>query len=199
VTEQREICIVDDDADVRESLEMLLRRSGYRVKVFGSAHAFLEAGPGPDCSCVLADVRMPEMDGLALQREINRRWPALPVVIMTGHGDIQMAVQAMRAGAVDFLEKPFEKQALIEAIARAQRPSRAEALSRQPSQSVTDLTDREREVFELLVEGHQNKMIAHRMGISVRTVEVHRARVMAKLRVHNLPELVKLALGRDTK
>jgi len=195
---QRTVYIVDDDADVRDSLEMLLRRSGYRIVAFESARALLGAGIEPADSCVLADVRMPEMDGLALQREIRRRMPGLAVIMMTGHGDVAMAVQAMKEGAIEFLEKPFEKAALVAALETA--------FSRVPPANADDatieqrlrksLTEREREVYDLLVEGHQNKMIAHKLGISTRTVEVHRSRVMEKLGAKNLADLVKRSLSR---
>ncbi len=194
------ICIVDDDADVRDSLELLLRRSGFDILSFDSARAFLESKATSHIVCVLADVRMPEMDGLALQREITRRGPSLPVIIMTGHGDVQMAVQAMRAGAIDFLEKPFEKTALIEAIDRARQPINLAAGAGPNNASLIEsLTEREREVFALLSEGQQNKVIARQLRISARTVEVHRARIMAKLNVKNLAELVKAALSQNRR
>jgi len=196
MSEERTVCVVDDDADVRESIELLLRRLGYRILTFESARAFLGAGIRGAAVCVLADVRMPEMDGLALQREINRTMPGLPVIMMTGHGDVAMAVQAMKEGAIEFLEKPFEKAALISALegAFAQvTPSAEQPVTQQLKKS---LTDREREVFDLLVEGHQNKVIAHKLGISTRTVEVHRSRVMEKMSARNLADLVKRSLLR---
>jgi two-component system, LuxR family, response regulator FixJ len=139
------------------------------------------------------------MDGLVLQREIARRWPALAVIIMTGHGDIRMAVQAMRAGAVDFLEKPFEKAALIEAINRARhRPESAPTAGHSDAADlIRSLTEREHEVFVRLSEGHQNKVIAGQLQISTRTVEVHRARIMMKLHAKSLADLVKIALSQD--
>jgi len=194
----RTVCVVDDDAGVRDSLEVLLRRSGYRTLLFESARAFLQVGIRADETCVLADIRMPEMDGLALQREINRTVPGLPVIIMTGHGDVPMAVQAMKAGAIEFLEKPFERTVLMEALDRAfEKTSMTvggkDAAEQRPTRS---LTEREREVYELLVEGHQNKVIAHKLGISTRTVEVHRGRVMEKMSARNLADLVKMSLSR---
>lgn len=194
MTVEQTICVVDDDDDVRASLEMLIRRSGYRVRAFESARAFLAASIQAKNTCVLADIRMPEMDGLALQREINRKIPGLPVVIMTGHGDVPMAVQAMKDGAVEFLEKPFEKGALLTALktalARPSAKTQAAPVARKP------LTDREQEVLGLLVEGHQNKVVAHKLGISARTVEAHRGRIMDKLGAKNLADLVQFALGR---
>ena len=197
MSEERTVCVVDDDADVRESIELLLRRLGYRILTFESARAFLGAGVKGAAVCVLADVRMPEMDGLALQREIKRTMPRLPVIMMTGHGDVAMAVQAMKEGAIEFLEKPFEKAALISALegAFAQAiPSIEQATPVTQQQLKKSLTDREREVFDLLVEGHQNKVIAHKLGISARTVEVHRSRVMEKMGARNLADLVKRSL-----
>lgn len=188
------ICIVDDDADVRDSLEMLLRRSDFSVRSYGSAREFLDAGAPPEKTCVLADVRMPEMDGLALQREIGRRWPGLAVIIMTGHGDIPMAVKAMRAGAIDFLEKPFEKPALIEAIRRALTHGGSSMAVPAVKLDPKDvLTERELEVFRLLVEGDQNKVVAHKLNISVRTAEAHRSNLMSKLGARNLADLVRLS------
>ena len=193
MTISKTVCIVDDDADVRDSLQMLLGRAGYRVLSFDSGRAFLAAGIKPGNTCVLADIRMPEMDGLALQREINRTIPGLSVVIMTGHGDVPMAVQAMKEGAVDFLEKPFDKASVVSALEKAFAKSApaesSEANAHKP------LTEREREVFDLLVEGHQNKVIAYKLGISTRTVEVHRGRIMQKLGAKSLADLVKHALG----
>ncbi len=190
---EKTVCIVDDDADVRDSLEILLRRSGYRILSFGSARAFLETGLKAGNLCVLADIRMPEMDGLALQREINRTMPGLPVIIMTGHGDVPMAVQAMKEGAVDFLEKPFEKAILTGAIESALSRNAAPQPD-PPAPPRKALTDREKDVFDLLVEGHQNKVIAYKLGISTRTVEVHRGRVMDKLGARNLADLIKYGL-----
>ena len=192
---EKTVCIVDDDDDVRSSLEMLLRRSGYTIRAFASARAFLAAGVKAKDACVLADIRMPEMDGLALQREINRTIPGMPVIIMTGHGDVPMAVQAMKDGAVEFLEKPFEKAALLNALksafaVRPSPPQQAPAVAPRKA-----LTEREQEVFDLLVEGHQNKVVAYKLGISTRTVEVHRGRLMEKLGVKNLADLVRLSLA----
>jgi two-component system, LuxR family, response regulator FixJ len=192
---ERTVCIVDDDPDVRDSLEMLLRRARYKTLLFESARAFLQAGIKAADTCVVADIRMPEMDGLALQREINRTIPGLPVIIMTGHGDVPMAVQAMKEGAVEFLEKPFEREALTNAleIAFARLATTAKPPANQPLDKA--LTDREREVYDLLVEGHQNKVIAHKLGISSRTVEVHRSRVMEKMHAKSLAELVRHSLS----
>lgn len=201
MSEEKTVCIVDDDADVRDSLAMLLRRSGYQTLSFDSARTFLQADVRGSSVCVLADIRMPEMDGLALQLELKRTQPDIPVLIMTGHGDIPMAVQAMKAGAIDFLEKPFEKQALIGALERAFENGSRDSAGKQKfaEQKRQELTDRERVVFNFVVEGLQNKVIAHKLGISARTVESHRRRVMEKMGARNLAELVKMALsGRTT-
>ena len=192
------VYVVDDDEDVRGSLEMLLRRSGYSVQTFASARAFLSAGAKAGAACALIDIRMPEMDGLALQREINRTTPGLPVVIMTGHGDVPMAVQAMKDGAVEFLEKPFERTVLLGALKNALAgPDRA-ASNAPPTEPTKALTDREQQVFDLLVQGHQNKIVAHKLGISVRTVEVHRSRIMEKLNAKSLADLVRLSIQRNS-
>jgi two-component system response regulator FixJ len=196
------VCIVDDDADVRDSLAILLRRSEYDILTFDSARAFLARGIGAKSACVLADIRMPEMDGLTLQREINRTIPGLPVIIMSGHGDVAMAVQAMKEGAIDFLEKPFEKAALLDALkhafsSRRAPPPKADETAEPPLRK--PLTEREREVFDLLVQGHQNKVVAHKLGISTRTAEAHRARVMDKLDAKNLADLVRHSLSRRSR
>jgi len=197
MSDAKTVCIVDDDADVRDSLAMLLQRSGYQTLSFDSARAFLQAGLKGSKHCVLADIRMPEMDGLALQLELKRTQPDVPVLIMTGHGDIPMAVQAMKAGAIDFLEKPFEKPALLHALKRAFEVQSRDVAGNQKisDHKRQELTERERAVFNLLVEGLQNKVIAHKLGISARTVEVHRRRVMEKTGARNLAELVKMALS----
>jgi len=197
MSDAKTVCIVDDDADVRDSLAMLLQRSGYQTLSFDSARAFLQAGVKGSRHCVLADIRMPEMDGLALQLELKRTQPDVPVLIMTGHGDIPMAVQAMKAGAIDFLEKPFEKPALLHALKRAFEVQSRDVAGNQKisDHKRQELTERERAVFNLLVEGLQNKVIAHKLGISARTVEVHRRRVMEKTGARNLAELVKMALS----
>lgn len=189
----RIVCVIDDDADVRESLVMLLGRR-YRTLAFESARAFLAANVSVNNTCVLVDIRMPEMDGLQLQREIRRTMPGLPVIIMTGHGDVPMAVQAMKDGAIEFLEKPFEKAMLLGALESAFARTTFPGRSRQEPRKA--LTDREQEIFDLLVEGHQNKVVAHKLGISTRTVEVHRRHIMDKLAAKNLADLVRHALSR---
>jgi len=200
MSDAKTVCIVDDDADVRDSLAMLLQRSGYQTLSFDSARAFLQAGVKGSRHFVLADIRMPEMDGLALQLELKRTQHDVPVLIMTGHGDIPMAVQAMKAGAIDFLEKPFEKPALLAALERAFEAQTRDDAGNQKigDHKRQELTERERAVFNLLVDGLQNKVIAQKLGISARTVEVHRRRVMEKTGARNLAELVKMALSNRT-
>lgn len=188
------VCVVDDDADVRESLIFLLRRK-YRTLAFESARAFLGAGIDAKDACVLVDIRMPEMDGLQLQREIRRTMPEMPVIIMTGHGDVPMAVQAMKDGALEFLEKPFDKDMLFGALELAFARSSPVSGNLKPEPRRA-LTRRENEIFDLLVEGHQNKVVAHKLGISTRTVEVHRGHIMDKLGARNLADLVRFSMSR---
>lgn len=189
---------MDDDADVRDSLRLLLESSDFHVETFDSATAFLLHPHAPH-SCVVTDVRMPGMDGLALQEELGRRNNLLPVIIMTGHGDVPLAVRAMRAGAIDFLEKPFEHEALVASIKRAlemrSRSLNRHATARAAEDLLGQLTERERQVFELLVAGKPNKVVAFELDISPRTVEIHRARVMEKSGARSLAELVRLALA----
>lgn len=193
------IFIVDDDAAVRDSLCALLEAEGYSTEAFASAKAFLAGFRPKDACCVIADIRMPDMDGLELQEEIIRRGWGLPVIIITGHGDVPLAVRAMKAGAVDFIEKPFDDEVLRASIDRGiaqSRRSRDEsAMVQEVEARVAQLTAREREVMEHLVVGRPNKVIAHRMDISPRTVEVHRGRVMEKMQASSLSDLVRMALA----
>ncbi|SDC14679.1 response regulator transcription factor [Belnapia rosea] len=185
--------VVDDDAAVRDSLGLLLRTAGYETCGFASAEALLAALPA-EAGCVIADVRMPGgMDGVTLVQTLRRRGITLPVVLVSGHGDIPLAVRAMKAGAVDFIEKPYEDTAILGAVATAladhAMPTDAEAV-----RQVAQLSPREREVLVALVAGQPNKAIAHELGISPRTVEVHRARVMEKLGVRSLSAAVRIGL-----
>ena len=192
------IFVVDDDDAVRASLRALLETAGYRTAQFESGIAFLDSldtGPG---ACVLLDVKMPRLDGLEVQRRLNDRGVTLPVVIVTGHGDIAMAVQAMRAGAVDFLEKPVSRDRLLEAVARAIEIGRNAGQDRRERSDIGTrlgaLTSRERQVLEQLVMGRTNKVVAHELGISSRTVEVYRRNVMAKMDADSLSHLVRMTL-----
>lgn len=192
------IHVVDDDAAVRDSLQFLLEASGFVVQTHASATAFLVAAPGL-AGCVLTDVRMPAMDGLELQRQLNARGVRLPVIVMTAQGDIPVAVQAMKAGAVDFLEKPLDADRLLDAVNRAlqasQRLQEARSTSADAMGRLATLTPREREVLDLLVTGLPNKAIANELGASPRTIEVHRAHILEKLQARSLPELVRLVLA----
>jgi len=192
------VFIVDDDPSVRDALSLLLGVRGYRTAMFASGEAFLQAWQPAWRGCMLIDIRMSGMDGLSLQMELRRRDCRIPVIIMSGHGDVSMARAAFKADAVDFLEKPFDDGKLIaaidEALARArsvhteqQRRSRSDTL-------LSELTPREREVMELVVMGRHNREIGPALGISVRTVEVHKARLMAKLGVDNVADLVRITM-----
>ena len=192
------IFVVDDDADLRESLQVLLESAGYRVSGFGSARAFLDAQTSAG-SCLIADVHMPEMDGLALQEEMARRGIHLPVIIMTGHGQVPLAVRAMKAGALDFIEKPFDDTIMLENVRRAieigERTRNRSAEAKAAQDLLSQLTPREREVLEQLVAGRSNKVAAYELSISPRTVEIHRARIMDKMHARNLSDLVRIALA----
>jgi two-component system response regulator FixJ len=191
------VYIVDDDAGVRRSLERLLDSAGLRALSYESPLAFLDAAVGLSAGCVLLDVRMPEMDGLTLQSWLAKLEVALPVIVITGQGDVQTAVRAMKGGAVDFIEKPYNDESLLNAIetalARAGRPDRAHEAG-EAKQRIAELTPRERQVLDALVAGHPNKVIAYDLGISVRTVEVHRARMMERLRVRQLAAAIRLSV-----
>ena len=191
------VYIVDDDAGVRRSLERLLDSAGLRALSYESPLAFLDAAVGLSAGCVLLDVRMPEIDGLTLQVWLAKLEVALPVIVITGQGDVQTAVRAMKAGAVDFIEKPYNDESLLNAIetalARAGRPDRAHEAG-EAKHRIAELTPRERQVLDALVAGHPNKVIAYDLGISVRTVEVHRARMMERLRVRQLAEAIRLSV-----
>ena len=191
------IYVVDDDEAIRRSLSFLLKTSGYAVRLFEGGTAFLKEAASLEPGCVLLDVRMPDIDGLEVQRELRARGVMLPVVIMTGHGDIDMAVAAMKAGASDFIEKPFEKAALLGCVEAARRVVVADrgagARAEDARARLNGLTDRERDVLDGLVEGLPNKTIAFDLGISPRTVEIHRANLMQKLEVKSLAEALRLA------
>ncbi|HTQ14208.1 MAG TPA: response regulator FixJ [Rhizomicrobium sp.] len=195
------ICVVDDDESVRESLQELLESADYSVEVFGSAMRFLASDTLARCACLVVDIRMPEMDGLELQEELGRRKFRFPVIIITGHGDVPLAVRAMKAGARDFLEKPFNEDTLLDSIRRAlEAPLAGPAAAPDPAiaERMAQLTERERQVLHLLVIGHPNKVIAQKLDISFRTVEIHRARVFAKMRAGSVAELVRMVLAQES-
>lgn len=184
---RRTVFIVDDDPAVRDSLSLLLSLRGYPTAVFGRAEDFLRVVAPDWHGCVVADIRMPGMDGLQMQQHLQALAPHLPVIIITAHGDIAAARQAFKASAVDFFEKPFDDDLLVAAIERAlaDAPPAPAALP--------TLSSREREVMALVVEGCDNRQIGERLGISFRTVEVHKGRLMSKLGARNLAELIRLA------
>jgi two-component system response regulator FixJ len=193
------ILIVDDDADVRDSLRALLESAGFDVRDFDSAKAILADRSLAQGACLIADIRMPDMDGLALQEELVNRKVGLPVIIVTGHGDVPLAVRAMKAGAVDFIEKPFDDELLLQSINQAllfRKESKGQAsLAQTAAARIALLTERERQVLECLVAGKANKVIAYELDISPRTVEIHRAHVMEKMQARSLSDVVRLALA----
>nr|WP_294516726.1 response regulator FixJ [uncultured Rhodopila sp.] len=189
--------LIDDDDGVRRAVAFLLTTSGYAVRVYESAAAFLEALPTVQPGCIVTDVRMPEMDGLELQRQLKQRGIGLPVIVVTGHGDVPLAVEAMKAGAIDFIEKPFNDEKLLSAIRiaidRHSRDASREDEIAAIRAKIDGLSPREREVLEGLVAGLPNKTIAYDLKISARTVEVHRANLMARMGAGSLAELVRMA------
>lgn len=199
MADSRTVHIVDDDEAVRRSTGFMLKTSGFSVHTHVSGVAFLKELKNLEPGAILLDVRMPEMDGLEVQQALRERGVTLPVIILTGHGDVSVAVQAMKAGAIDFLEKPFEKQALMTALDTAfQRIEDANVQQAQASDAavrVAVLSPREREVLEGLVQGLPNKTIAYDLGISPRTVEVHRANLMTKLGVSSLSDALRIAFA----
>jgi RNA polymerase sigma factor (sigma-70 family) len=199
MTDNLTVFIVDDDPSVRDALGLLLGIHDYRVAMFADADSYLRAFKPHWRGCLLLDIRMPGMDGLTLQRTLLDQGASLPVVIMTGHGDVDSARAAFRAQAVDFLEKPIDEGRLLAAIGEAfsrQRETLDAAASRdQARRRIDGLTQREREVMERVVAGRHNREIAAELAISPRTVEVHKARMMDKLGVASVAELVRLSLG----
>lgn len=193
------ILIVDDDADVRDSLRALLESADYVVNEHDSAAAVLADPHLRQALCLIADIRMPGMDGLQLQEELNVRKIGVPVVVVTGHGDVPLAVRAMKAGAVDFLEKPFDEEMLLAAVRRAvtagEQSRTASEIAGHATQLIMQLTPRERDVLKHLVAGQPNKVIAYELSISPRTVEIHRARLMDKMQARSLSELIRMALA----
>lgn len=200
---KRLVYLVDDDNAIRRAVSFMLRTADYDVTTFKSGDEFLKETDSLAPGCVLLDVRMPGTDGLEVQRLIAPKHTVLPVVIMTGHGDIVMAVQAMKAGAVDFLEKPFEKAMLVSALEqgwlRLEKSDRLRLRSTEAAAQLEVLSPRERDVLNGMVEGLPNKAIAHDLGISPRTVEIHRANVMSKLGVRSLSEALRLAFAANDK
>ena len=192
------VFVIDDDEAMRDSLEFLLGAADFDVMLFESARHFLDALPGLDFGCVVSDVRMPGIDGIQLLKRLKADRSTLPVLVMTGHGDVPLAVEAMKLGAVDFLEKPFEDDRLIGmidiALKQALSGVQSEAVALDIAARVASLSPRERQVMEGLIAGLSNKLIAREYDISPRTIEVYRANVMTKMQAGSLSELVRLAM-----
>ncbi|HEY8005361.1 MAG TPA: response regulator FixJ [Methylocella sp.] len=192
------IHVIDDDPAIRDSLSLLLTTEGHEVRTHESAQSFLEAIGEGENGCVVTVVRMPGLSGLDLIEKMRKRHISMPIIVITGHADIPLAVQAMKQGAVDFLEKPFDEDALLASIQQVLRCKNNDTARKAKVQSILSklatLTRRENEVLAGLLKGQSNKVIAHELYISVRTVEVHRAMVMAKMEARSLPELVRIAL-----
>jgi two-component system response regulator FixJ len=199
MSDKKLIHIVDDEEAIRRSASFMLKTSGYAVETWPSGSAFLKEVRHAEHGCILLDVRMPEIDGLGVQKALAERGVTMPIVIMTGHGDVEIAVQAMKAGAVDFLEKPFEKSVLLKAIedafARIAAADGASAKAADAEVVLAALTPRERDVLEGLARGLPNKTIAYDLDISPRTVEVHRANLMTKLGVRSLSDALRIAFA----
>jgi two-component system response regulator FixJ len=192
------VMVVDDDSGVRNAMRALLKSVGLNSTLYSSAQEFLGSYDPHQPGCLLLDIRMPGMSGMELQQELNLRGAVIPVIFMSGHADIPMAVEAMQHGAFDFLQKPFRDQDLLDRIQRAivKDGERRVALGERAriKGHLESLTDREREVLELLTKGKQNKQIAQDLGVSPRTIEIHRARVMEKMDAHSIAELVRMML-----
>jgi two-component system, LuxR family, response regulator FixJ len=192
------VCIVDDDEAVRASLVFLLKSVGIAATSLGSAQAFLAAHDASQPGCLLLDIRMPGMSGLELQQQLNLRGSIIPVIFITGHGDVPMAVAAMKEGAFDFIQKPFRDQDLIDRVQRALAKDQENRVALSNHTKIRDrcesLTQREREVLELMTRGKSNKAMAAELGISQRTVEIHRASVMVKMEARSLAQAVRMAL-----
>ncbi|MER9585110.1 response regulator FixJ [Mesorhizobium sp. M0276] len=195
--------VVDDDVDVRKSLGFLLATADFAVRLYESATAFLDTATGNPDGCIVTDVRMPGIDGIEFLRQLRTRGYMLPVIVMTGHADVALAVQAMKEGASDFIEKPFDDDILISAI-RSALDKRNQANTTHPQSTeingrLSTLSERERQVLDGLVSGLPNKTIAYDLGISPRTVEIHRANVMSKMSASSLSHLVRMALIVESK
>jgi two-component system, LuxR family, response regulator FixJ len=192
------VYVIDDDEAMRDSLDFLLESAGFDVTLFDGASNFLDACAELELGCVVSDVRMPGLDGIELLKRMKIKHGAFPIIVMTGHGDVPLAVEAMKLGAVDFLEKPFEDDRLITmiemAIREAEPAAKSEALTQDIVARIATLSPRERQVMEGLIAGLSNKLIARDYDISPRTIEVYRANVMTKMQANSLSELVRLAM-----
>ncbi len=193
-----DVHVIDDDEAVRESIDFLLRAAGLSVRTYDSATSFLEAAPKITAGCIVTDVRMPGLSGIELLRRLHEMQIGLPVIVITGHGDVALAVEAMKSGAVDFLEKPFDDDVLLAsvrgALDRSEESAAVEAERAEVRARIAALTQRERDVLEGLVAGHPNKVIAFKLEISPRTVEIYRANLMTKMKAGSLSDLVRMAL-----
>ena len=191
--------VIDDDEAVRDSLKFLLRTAGMEVRTYESATAFLDALPGISAGCIITDVRMPDISGVDLLRRLKELKVGVPVIVITGHGDVQLAVEAMKIGAVDFIEKPFDQDALKALVERMLADARAQASEterRRLSEALmARLTAREQQVLERIVAGRLNKQIADDLGISIKTVEAHRANIMDKLNANTVADLMRTVLA----
>ena len=195
--------LVDDDGAIRRSASFMLKTSGYQVKSYESGVELLKSTSELSQGCILLDIRMPGMDGLEVQQALQEKGVTLPVIIMTGHGDVTLAVRAMKAGAIDFIEKPFEKATLLGAIEQGLKRLRevetGRDLAKEASVRLHALTPRERDVLDGLAKGLPNKTIAYDLGISPRTVEIHRANLMTKLEVRSLSEALRIAFAAEAR
>ncbi len=198
MSENQIVHLIDDDDGVRDALTLLMAEAGLTVRSYHSATDFLAAravGPG----CIVSDIRMPGMDGLEMQVKLRASGNKTPIIFITGHGDVPMAVQALRAGAMDFIEKPFDEEVLLDSVRRALKESeqaqRREAAASEIEERLAGLTAREQQVLEGLLVGRANKVIAFDLGMSMRTVEVHRAHIMQKMKARSLSELVRLVMS----
>ncbi|PKP79845.1 MAG: DNA-binding response regulator [Alphaproteobacteria bacterium HGW-Alphaproteobacteria-18] len=199
MTDTRLIHLVDDDEAIRHSASFMLRHAGFRVKTYVDGVSFLDQVEEAEKGCILLDVQMPKMDGLQVQEALNARGVAMPIIVLTGHGDVAVAVRAMKAGAVDFVEKPYAKQSLVDALTRAferlEARRKEEVLTDEARGLIENLTGREKEVLHGLVDGQTNKEIAISLDISPRTVEIHRANVMEKMGASNLSTVLRIAFA----
>jgi two-component system, LuxR family, response regulator FixJ len=197
-SEKAPVHVIDDDEALRESLSFLLRSAGIEVKTYSSATTFLASLPDTGLTCVITDVRMPGMSGVELLRRLRELKLEIPVIVITGHGDVPLAVEAMKMGAIDFLEKPFDDEVLLASVRSALKQQDGESKRRTERAEIegklASLSNRERDVLEGLVAGQANKQIAYDLGISPRTVEIYRANLMSKMKAGSLSELVRMAL-----
>lgn len=197
--QQSTVYIVDDDQAIRHAMEMLMRSVGLNYEIFHSGNDFLASHTNDRAGCLVLDIRMPGLGGLELQDKLNEMGSTLPIIFITGHGDVPMAVEAMQKGAIDFIQKPFRDQELLDRIGEAVKADQEKRTAREEQHAVRDriekLTNREREVLDLVVTGKPNKVIAYELSVSQRTIEIHRARVMEKMEAKSLAGLVRMHMA----